>query len=157
MANRVTRASNANAHPGIVDLPTSRRSTQEVAMAKQEKAVAKALAKKKKADTIQRVAQLESEAKQKKRDTEQQANNPVDKMSQPRVKRTRNQATANRGTACHRKRQLTDLSPTMVLAGSIDGETLHAAKRPRIQQSVSSNTSASTSQNDGDVITYRKP
>lgn len=86
MANRVTRASNANAHPGIVDLPTSRRSTQEVAMAKQEKAVAKALAEKKKADTIQRVAQLESEAKQKKRDTEQQANNPVDKMSQPRVK-----------------------------------------------------------------------
>lgn len=55
-------------------------------MAKQEKAVAKALAEKKKADTIQRVAQLESEAKQKKRDTEQQANNPVDKMSQPRVK-----------------------------------------------------------------------
>lgn len=52
-------------------------------MAKQEKAVAKALAEKKKADTIQRVAQLESEVKQKKRDTEQQANNPVDKMSQP--------------------------------------------------------------------------
>ena len=123
-------------------------------MAKQEKAAAKALAEKKKADSIQRVAQLKSEAKQKKRDTEQQANDPVNKMSQPRAKRTRHQATVNRGTACHRKRQLTDLSPTMVLAGSIDGETLHAAKKPRIQHSGSSNTSASASQNDGDVITY---
>ena len=49
------------------------------------------------------------------------------------------------------------VSPYRNIAGSIDGETLHAAKRPRIQQSVSSNTSASTSQNDGDVITYQKP
>ena len=119
MADRVTRASNANAHPGIVDRPHSRRSKEEVALAKQEKAAAKALAEKQKADNIQRVAQLECDAKQKKKEMEQQANNPVDKITRPRAKRTRNQESVNRGTACHRVRQLTDLSPTMVL-GRID-------------------------------------
>ena len=119
-------------------------------MAKQEKAVAKPLAEKKKSDSIQRVAQLESEVNRKKETQNSKQNGPVNKMSQPQAKWTRNQATVNRGTACHHKRQLTDLT------GSIDGETLHVAKKLKIQQSGSSNTSASTSQNNGEVITYWK-
>ena len=115
MADRVTRASNANAHPGIVDRLHSRRSKEEVALAKQEKVSAKAQAEKQKADNIQRVAQLERDAKHKKKEMEQHANDPVDKITRPRAKRTRNQESVNRGTTCHRVRLLTDLSPTRVL------------------------------------------
>lgn len=98
MADRVTRASNANAHPGMVDRGVQRRSKQEVEMAKQAKAAAKAQAERQKTANIQRVAELEHAAKWKTKDMEQQANNPIEKITQPRVKRTRNQPeTVNRG------------------------------------------------------------
>ena len=86
MADRVTQASNTSAHPGIVNRTPSRRSKEEVAIAKREKAAVKALAEKKKADNIQRVAQLECDAIQKKKETEQQANDPIDKITRPRAK-----------------------------------------------------------------------
>ena len=102
MANRVTRASNANAHPGIVDRPSQRRSKQEVETAKKEKAEAKAQAERQKAANIQRVVEMESAAKQKKRYLEQEANDPVDKLSQPRAKRTRVQRDIiNEGNTCY--------------------------------------------------------
>jgi hypothetical protein len=117
MADRVTRASNANAHPGIVDRPPQRRSKQEVDMAKKEKAEAKAQAERQKTANIQRVAELESAAKRKTRDMEQEANNPVDKMSQPRAKRTRVQPEiVNEGNTCYCSRRLTDEAPTCNLA-----------------------------------------
>jgi hypothetical protein len=97
MADRVTRASNANAHPGMVDRPPQRRSKQEVEKAKKEKAEAKAQAERQKAANIQRVVELESAAKRKTQDMEREANNPVDKMSQPRAKRTRVPETVNEG------------------------------------------------------------
>jgi hypothetical protein len=153
MADRVTRASNASAHPGIVDRAPSRRSKEEVAMAKQEKATAKARTEKQKSDNIQRVAKLESAAKQKKREMERQANNPVDKITQPRAKRTRNQETVNEGTTCDHEKQLTDIALTMDL-GLKGEETPHAVKKPRTRESGSSNASVSASQNDGEVITY---
>ncbi|KAH9162334.1 hypothetical protein EDB89DRAFT_2079810 [Lactarius sanguifluus] len=90
MADRVTRASNANAHPGMIDRGHKRRSTQAVEEDKQEKAAAKVRAKKLKATKIQGVTEFEKAEKQKTRDMDQQANNPIDKMSQPKAKRTRN-------------------------------------------------------------------
>jgi hypothetical protein len=83
MVDRVTRASNVNAHPGMVDRPSQRRSKQEVEKSKKEKAEAKAQTERQKAANIQRVVELESAAKRKMRDMEREANNPVDKMSQP--------------------------------------------------------------------------
>jgi hypothetical protein len=68
MANRVTRVSNANTHPGVVDRPPPRRSKQEVEEAKQAKVAAKAEVERQKAANIQKVAKLESEAKRKKAD-----------------------------------------------------------------------------------------
>ena len=113
MADRVTRASNANAHPGIVDCPSKRRSKQEVEMAKKEKARAKAQAERQKTASIQRVAELESAAKQKTRDMEQEGNNPVDKMTQPQAKRTRVQPeNINKGNIYHHGRWLTDEAMT---------------------------------------------
>jgi hypothetical protein len=68
MANRVTRVSNANTHPGVVDRPPPHRSKQEVEEAKQAKVAAKAEVERQKAANIQKVAKLESEAKRKKAD-----------------------------------------------------------------------------------------
>ena len=98
MADRVTRASNANAHPGMVDRGHQRRSKQEVEMARQAKAAAKLQAKQQKADNIQRVAELERVAKRKMRDMDKQANDPIDKITCPRMKQTRAQpGTGNIG------------------------------------------------------------
>jgi hypothetical protein len=47
---------------------------------------AKAEAERQKAANIQKVAKLESEAKQKKADMDRQANNPVNNISQPQAK-----------------------------------------------------------------------
>jgi hypothetical protein len=109
MADRVTRASNAHAHPGMVDCGPMRRSKEEVEKDKQAKAAAKAQAEKQKAANIQRVAELESAMKRKTRDTEQHANDPLEKDSQPQAKRTRNQhEIVNKGITHTHDTQLTD-------------------------------------------------
>ena len=157
MADCITQASNANAHPGIVNHLHSHQSKDKVTLAKQEKSPAKAQAKKQKADNIQRVAQLECEAKHKKKEMEQQANDPVNKITQPRAKWTRNQESVNRGTIVI----MWDYSLTFhqwgSLAGPNDEGMPYAAKKLRTQENGSNNTSISASQNDGDVIAYWKP
>ena len=86
----------------MVDRPPQRRSKQEVEKAKREKAEAKAQAERVKAANFQRVAEMESAAKWKKRYMEQEANDPADKMSQPRAKRTRVQPEIiNEGNTCY--------------------------------------------------------
>ncbi|KAI9442152.1 hypothetical protein H4582DRAFT_2126718 [Lactarius indigo] len=90
MADRVTRASNANAHPGFIDRGPPRRSSEKVKADKQEKAAAKVLAEKLRATKMRSVAELEKSEKQKTKDMDRQANNPIDQMSQPRAKRNRN-------------------------------------------------------------------
>jgi hypothetical protein len=116
MVDRITRASNVNAHPGMVDRPSQRRSKQEVEKSKKEKAEAKAQTERQKAANIQQVVELESAAKRKMRDMEREANNPVDKMSQPQAKRTRVPEMVNEGTTCHHGIQLTDEALTYNLA-----------------------------------------
>jgi hypothetical protein len=63
MADHITRASNAHAHPGMVNHGPMCRSKEEVEKDKQAKAAAKAQAEKQKAANIQRVAELESAMK----------------------------------------------------------------------------------------------
>ncbi|KAF8261181.1 hypothetical protein EI94DRAFT_1705739 [Lactarius quietus] len=75
----------------MVDRGPKCRSKQEVALEKQAKVAAKEQAERQKSANIQRVAKLKSAAKQKTRDMERQANNPVDKITQLRAKRTINQ------------------------------------------------------------------
>ncbi|KAI9432828.1 hypothetical protein H4582DRAFT_2061415 [Lactarius indigo] len=53
MADRVTRASNANAHPGFIDRGPPHRSSEKVKADKQDKAAAKVLAEKLKAAKMQ--------------------------------------------------------------------------------------------------------
>jgi hypothetical protein len=117
MADCITQASNLNAHPGMVDCSNPRRSKEEAAKERQAKATAKAEVKKKKADNMQKVAKLESAAKQKTRDMERQANDLVNKMTQPQAKQTRTQAEIiNKGTAHDHDRLLTDNALTGTMA-----------------------------------------
>ena len=114
MADQVTRASNANAHPGMVDRGPPRRSKQEVELEKQAKAAAKVSAERRKAANIQRVAKLESTVKRKTSDMEQQANNPIDAITQPRMKRTKNlpnMVNNSKGTTSDRVGPLTHDTP----------------------------------------------
>jgi hypothetical protein len=53
MVDHVTRASNVNAHPGMVDRPSQRQSKQEVEKSKKEKAEVKAQTERQKAANIQ--------------------------------------------------------------------------------------------------------
>jgi methylthioribose-1-phosphate isomerase len=101
----------------MVDRGPSRRSKQEVEKAKQEKEAAKLEAARQKTANIQKVAEIERASTQKAREMERQANNPTDKLSQPRVKRTRNQPEmGNQGTTYIHDRRLTDDVLTWTLA-----------------------------------------
>jgi hypothetical protein len=70
MAERITRASNANAHPSMVDHRPPCQSTQEVKAVRQAKTAVEESAKKQKATNIQKVAKLERAVKKKTRDME---------------------------------------------------------------------------------------
>jgi hypothetical protein len=90
MADRVTRPSNAIAHPGLVDCnPTTRRSKEEILAEKKAKAAAKAQAEKEKKANISKIAAIEKAEKQKAKDMDQEANDPVDPATQTRARRTR--------------------------------------------------------------------
>ncbi|KAI0251373.1 hypothetical protein BJV78DRAFT_1282635 [Lactifluus subvellereus] len=89
MADRVTRPSNANAHPGMVDRNPTRRSKEEIQAEKQAKAAAKAQAMMEKKANIDKVAAIEKAAKQKAKDMDREANDPVDPVTQARARKAR--------------------------------------------------------------------
>jgi hypothetical protein len=89
MADRVTRPSNAYAHPGIVDRNPTRRSKEEIQAEKQAKAEAKAQAVAEKKAYIDKVVALEKAAKEKARDMEREANDPVNPVMQAKARKTR--------------------------------------------------------------------
>jgi hypothetical protein len=96
---RITRASNADTHPGLLDKTSSRRTTEEVQAERQAKAVAKAKAAAEKQANIKKVAQLENKARDRVNDANRKANHPTDKLKIPRAKRARKEdATVNPGT-----------------------------------------------------------
>lgn len=86
---RITRASNADTHPGLLDKTSTRRTTEEVQAERQAKAVAKANAAAEKQANIMKVAQLENKARDRVNDANRKANHPTDKLTIPRAKRAR--------------------------------------------------------------------
>jgi hypothetical protein len=62
---RITRASNADTHPGLLVKTSTRCTTEEVQVERQAKAVAKANAAAEKQANIKKVAQLENKARDK--------------------------------------------------------------------------------------------
>jgi hypothetical protein len=89
MADRVTRPSNANAHPGMVDRNPTRRSTEEVQAQKRAKATMKAHAALAKKENIEKVAIIEKAAKQKAKEMDRDANDPIDPVTPAKVRKTR--------------------------------------------------------------------
>jgi hypothetical protein len=89
MADRVTRPSNANAHPGMVDRNPPRRSKNEIQAEKCAKAAEKASIEQEKRANIKKVAALERAEKQKAADMARDANDPIDPIAPARIRRTR--------------------------------------------------------------------
>lgn len=89
MADRVTRASNATAHPGLVDRNPPRRSKEEVQAEKQARADAMARVEHEKNASILKVAAFERAAKQKALQLEQAGDDPTTQMSRPRPRMVR--------------------------------------------------------------------
>jgi hypothetical protein len=89
MADRVTRPSNANAHPGLVDRNPTRRTREEILAGKQAKAADKARAERERRASIKRVAAIEKAARDRKRDMDQDADDPADPPTQASVRMTR--------------------------------------------------------------------
>src|SRR5712664_514431 len=107
MAERVTRPSNANAHPGMVDRNAARHSKEEIQAEKQAKAVAKERAAMEKKLNIDKVAAIERAEKQKAKDMDREANDPADPVTQARARRTRKRpANMDEGNQQLRVRQL---------------------------------------------------
>lgn len=89
MADRVTRASNATAHPGLIDRNPPRRSKEEVQAEKQARADAMARVEHEKNANIRKVAAFERAAKQKALQIEQAGDDATTQMSRPRPRRVR--------------------------------------------------------------------
>jgi hypothetical protein len=89
MADRVTRASNATAHPGLVDRNPPRRSKEDVQAEKQARADVRARAEHEKNANILKVAAFERAAKQKAMEVEQAGDDPTTQMSRPRPRMVR--------------------------------------------------------------------
>jgi ssRNA-specific RNase YbeY (16S rRNA maturation enzyme) len=86
---RITRASNADTHPGLLDKTSTCHTTEEVQAEHQAKAVAKANTVAEKQANIKKVAQLENKARDKVNDANCKANHPTDKLTIPQAKRAR--------------------------------------------------------------------
>lgn len=91
---RVTRASNADAHPGMIQHGTIRRTSQEVQAEREKKAAAKAKADADKKAKMQKVAELEANVRKTVKATDRRANNPEDILTAPTWgKRSRTEET----------------------------------------------------------------
>jgi hypothetical protein len=89
MAQRITRPSNALAHPGMVDRNPPRRTREELQIEREAKAMAKAQVEKELAANIQRIAAVEKAEQQKIRDMDHDANDLMEPASQSRVRFSR--------------------------------------------------------------------
>ena len=86
MAQRVTRPSNAYAHPGMVDRNPPHRSKEDVHLERQAKAMAKAQAAVGRKASINRIAELENTEREKAMDMDCHANDPKEPATHSRVR-----------------------------------------------------------------------
>lgn len=89
MAHRVTRPSNANAHPGLVDRNPPRRTREELQAERETKAAAIAQAEAEKRASLDRLAAVERADRDKVMAMDDEANNPRKPATQARVRRLR--------------------------------------------------------------------
>ena len=86
---RVTRASNADVHPGMVQRGAPRRTSQQVQADREAKAAAKEKTAANKRANIQKVAEFEAKSRQKATAADLHGNNPPDKPTVAKGKRAR--------------------------------------------------------------------
>lgn len=89
MAGRMTQPSNANAHPGMVDQNPAHHSKEEAKAIREAKAAAKAQTYMERKVNLEKVAAFERAEKQRARDMDHKANNPVKLASQPKAQMIR--------------------------------------------------------------------
>ena len=92
MASRVTRPSNANAHPGMIDRNTPRRNKDDVLAERQAKAAEKARLAGERAAGISKVATIERAEKRRAVNMSREGNDPMGPALQARVKTGRKRA-----------------------------------------------------------------
>lgn len=73
---RQTRARNKNVHPGIVDKPSARRSSEVVRAEREEQLTAKALQEKRRQEALAAVASYENDAATSRKMAEEDGSNP---------------------------------------------------------------------------------
>ena len=89
MADRVTRASNATAHPGMVDRNPTHCSKEEVQAEKDARALAKAQAASERKANIERLAALEKAERQRAKNMDWGADDPPAPPSQAKARVSR--------------------------------------------------------------------
>jgi hypothetical protein len=102
---RVTRPSNANAHPGMIQRGAPKRTSQQVQADEEAKAAAKEKTAAHKKANIQKVAELEVKLRKKVKETDHQANNPADKPTIGKRTRMEEMTVTNGMVRIHRWKQ----------------------------------------------------
>lgn len=115
-----TRKKNATAHPGVVDLPGTRRTSEEVAASKQKKADLKAAEAKRRSEAVRKAANIEDQMREK--DEKEQAT---------RVTRTYKNKSAPTSRTCGSK--ATSERELAVVDAEAD-DILVAPKKHRLQE-----------------------
>jgi len=89
MAQRITRPTNATAHPGLIDRNAPRRTKEDLQAERQAKVMAKAQMATERKASIDRIAGLETAERQKVVDMDRQANDPKSPPTQSKVRTSR--------------------------------------------------------------------
>ncbi|KAF8467008.1 hypothetical protein DFH94DRAFT_698226 [Russula ochroleuca] len=113
MAERITRPSNAAAHPEMVDRNPTHCSKEEAQAEKEAIAMAKAQAAMGKKAKIEKLATIEKAEKQKAKDMDREADDPVGPLSQARARMSRKQPVEVDEMPTKRMRRVVSGAPTV--------------------------------------------
>jgi hypothetical protein len=113
MAECITRPSNAAAHPGMVDRNPTCCSKEEARAKKEAIAMAKAQAAMGKKAKIEKLATIEKAEKQKAKDMDCEADDPVGPLSQARARMSRKRPVEVDETPTKRMRCVVSGAPTV--------------------------------------------
>ncbi|KAF8479698.1 hypothetical protein DFH94DRAFT_682399 [Russula ochroleuca] len=113
MAEHITRPSNAAAHPGMADHNPTHRSKEEAQAEKEAIAMAKAQAVMGKKVKIEKLATIEKAEKQKAKDMDREADDPVGPLSQARARMSRKRPVEVNEMPTKRMRHVVSGAPTV--------------------------------------------
>ncbi|KAI0323163.1 hypothetical protein GY45DRAFT_1341627, partial [Cubamyces sp. BRFM 1775] len=140
-----TRATNANAHPGYIDLATPKRASAEVAKEREQKERAREVAVKKKAAGVQRVAELEKRMEEE--DAQEQSSRTIERSAKNApVKKGKGSSTKPSGGVNKRKKAAVTESDGSAIEQDGDGdqETQHAGRVSQSEEPEGAGTSELT-------------